>query len=89
MCRPQTVYNVATKLYPHQKRALTFLLDREQERPATRNGFSSLWELRLGIDDFAGQHVWTHKVTKSQVPERPVESKGAILADDVGDCFSC
>ncbi|KAF9502489.1 hypothetical protein BDN71DRAFT_1438114 [Pleurotus eryngii] len=73
--------DVATKLYPHQKKALTFLLDREHEKPAG-NEFASLW--RKEMDPMSGHLVWIHVVTKEQVYQEPKESKGSILADDMG-----
>lgn len=70
---------VATKLYPHQKRAVTFLLDRERERPIGTT-FSSLWQRRI----VSGMTSWVHLVTQKEVYEEPIDSKGAILADDMG-----
>lgn len=75
-----TASDVATKLYPHQKKALTFLLDREHEKPAGDN-FASLWKKEM--DPMSGHLVWVHVVTKEQVYQEPKESKGSILADDV------
>ncbi|KAF4605045.1 hypothetical protein EYR40_003828 [Pleurotus pulmonarius] len=73
--------DVATKLYPHQKKALTFLLDREHEKPAT-DTFASLWKPEVDTD--SGRLSWSHVVTKEQVFQEPKESKGSILADDMG-----
>ncbi|KDQ30973.1 hypothetical protein PLEOSDRAFT_1054121 [Pleurotus ostreatus PC15] len=73
--------DVATKLYPHQKKALTFLLDREHEKPAG-DKFASLWKKEM--DPMSGHLVWVHVVTKEQVYQEPKESKGSILADDMG-----
>ena len=67
---------IATRLYPHQKKALTFLLDREREIPVL-DSFSSLWQTRNGTS-------WFNVVTQKEVNEVPKEAKGAILADDVG-----
>ncbi|KZT30723.1 hypothetical protein NEOLEDRAFT_1052949 [Neolentinus lepideus HHB14362 ss-1] len=74
-------FEVATKLYPHQKKALTFLLEREQERPCP-DGKSSLWQERTS--PISGHKSWFHIVTQKEVFEKPFESKGAILADDMG-----
>lgn len=113
---------IKTKLFPHQRRALTFLLQREQDwsamKQARRYGFKemkrdlpkaereglvedkdkeveekakakdsarSLWE---GRPDGKGRiRVWRNKITgeetKSKKGDRPRESKGSILADDV------
>ena len=73
---------VATQLYPHQKKAITFLLEREQER-VSASGSSSLWQHRR--NPLSRQTTWFHVVTQNEVYELPRESKGAILADDV--CF--
>ncbi|KAI0068288.1 hypothetical protein BV25DRAFT_1793096 [Artomyces pyxidatus] len=73
---------VGTKLYPHQKRALTFLLEREREIPGPDGIPSSLWQART--NPLSGQTTWTHLVTQRDVSEQPVECKGAILADDMG-----
>ncbi|KAF8078787.1 SNF2 family DNA-dependent ATPase [Lyophyllum atratum] len=73
---------VATKLYPHQKKALTFLLERERERRGPDGKFSSLWQLRT--NPMSHQVSWFHIVTQKEVFEEPVETKGAILADDMG-----
>lgn len=71
---------VATTLYPHQKRALTFLLEREREiiRPS---GSSSLWQKKY--DPSSGRTSWFHVVTQKESFECPQEAKSAILADDV------
>ena len=74
---------VATQLYPHQKKAITFLLEREREKVSAGSGFSSLWQHRY--NPLSRQTTWFHIVTNNEVYEPPKESKGAILADDV--CF--
>ncbi|KAI0094363.1 SNF2 family N-terminal domain-containing protein [Irpex rosettiformis] len=71
---------VATKLYPHQKKALTFMLEREAELPIT--GGASLWQARF--NSIANEKSWYHVVTQREVFEEPRFSKGAILADDMG-----
>ncbi|KAF8973576.1 SNF2 family N-terminal domain-containing protein [Flammula alnicola] len=72
---------VATSLYPHQKKALTFLLEREREKIGT-DGFSSLWQKRFNPSSF--RTTWFHLVTQKEAYEAPQEAKGAILADDMG-----
>ena len=74
---------MATQLYPHQKKAITFLLEREQEKVSAGSGFSSLWQHRY--NPLSRQTTWFHIVTHNEVHDPPKESKGAILADDV--CF--
>jgi hypothetical protein len=75
--------DVATKLYPHQKKALTFLLERERESCA-EDGYSSLWQKRL--NPITRRTSWFHIVTQQEAFDQPQEAKGAILADDV--CLS-
>ncbi|KAK0464993.1 SNF2 family N-terminal domain-containing protein [Desarmillaria tabescens] len=72
---------VATQLYPHQKKALTFLMEREREIKTPEGVFSSMWLARKSM---SGHDTWTHIVTEKEVYEEPKESKGAILADDMG-----
>ena len=75
-----TGFEIAPKLYPHQKKALTFLLDREKEQEAS-DGFSSLWQKRC--HQLTGRTIWLNVITQKEVYEAPKEPKGAILADDV------
>ena len=72
---------IATTLYPHQKKALTFLLERERERPAYGGHYSSLWQERF--NPISGQRSWYHIVTQRETFTEPHEAKSAILADDV------
>ncbi|KAF9457347.1 SNF2 family N-terminal domain-containing protein [Collybia nuda] len=74
--------DVATKLYPHQKKALTFLLEREREKFGPDGKFSSLWQLRK--NPLSHQLTWFHVVTQKEVFQEPQEAKGSILADDMG-----
>ncbi|KAH8099375.1 SNF2 family N-terminal domain-containing protein [Cristinia sonorae] len=78
----QTPPEVATTLYPHQKKAVTFLLERERELCGRDGSYSSLWQERT--NPLSGQRMWTHIVTQREVYEPPDEAKGAILADDMG-----
>ncbi|KAI0830531.1 SNF2 family N-terminal domain-containing protein [Trametes gibbosa] len=73
---------VATTLYPHQRKALTFLLSREQEWDLVRNTKHSLWQERM--NPLSQLPSWLHIVTQIEVFEKPEEAKGAILADDMG-----
>ncbi|KAK2461626.1 hypothetical protein APHAL10511_006089 [Amanita phalloides] len=74
--------DIATKLYPHQKKALTFLLEREREIPGPDGLYSSLWQSRT--NPWSHQKSWFHAVSQKEVFEEPMEAKGAILADDMG-----
>ncbi|KAF9015548.1 SNF2 family N-terminal domain-containing protein [Cyathus striatus] len=73
---------IATNLYPHQKKALGFLLEREREKLGADGKYSSLWQLRR--NPLSHQVTWFHIVTQKEVYDEPRESKGAILADDMG-----
>jgi len=73
--------DVATQLYPHQKKALTFLLEREREKVGSDGNYSSLWQKRQ--HPLSRQISWFHIVTQKEIFEEPREAKGSILADDV------
>ncbi|PWN45645.1 hypothetical protein IE81DRAFT_285398 [Ceraceosorus guamensis] len=88
---------VTTDLFPHQKQALAFLLDREKERSfdvLERNGKSdgatnqeeepiSLWrpKRRPGSGKIVS---YTNVVTNGETSRPPEICRGAILADDMG-----
>lgn len=72
---------VGTNLYGHQKKALTFLLEREREASGPDGKSSSLWQGKL--NPLTGQISWVHLVTQREAETEPKEAKGAILADDV------
>ncbi|KAG6821357.1 hypothetical protein H0H93_014154 [Arthromyces matolae] len=78
----ESATEISTKLYPHQKKALTFLLDREREKPASGGQFSSLW--RSCSNPLSGRTSWIHLITEKEVFDEPRETKGSILADDMG-----
>ncbi|KAF9270038.1 hypothetical protein L218DRAFT_888354 [Marasmius fiardii PR-910] len=73
---------ICTPLYPHQKKALTFLLEREHEKADGDGIFPSLWDKQ--VNPLSRHTVWVHKVTGKEVYEEPKDAKGAILADDMG-----
>lgn len=73
--------SVGTKLYPHQKKALTFMLEREREISGPEGRVSSLWQYQ----DRAG--TWQHMITLKNVQTEPVEAKGSLLADDVSRSY--
>ena len=66
--------------YGHQKKVLTFLLERECEVPDPDGKFSSLWQK---LNPLTNQTSWFCLVTQHEAEAEPKESKGAILADDV------
>ncbi|THH09193.1 hypothetical protein EW145_g2187 [Phellinidium pouzarii] len=74
--------NIATKLYPHQKKAITFLLEREREIPGPGGKPSSLWQSRL--NPHSQMKYWFNVVTQKEIDTKPIECKGALLADDMG-----
>ena len=86
LCMDFSGSDVATKLYPHQKKALTFLLERERENLGPDGIFSSLWQMRQ--NPLSHKKSWFHIVTQKEVFEEPQEAKGAILADDVRCVFT-
>uniref|UniRef100_A0A0W0FGG1 Dna repair protein rad5 n=1 Tax=Moniliophthora roreri TaxID=221103 RepID=A0A0W0FGG1_MONRR len=71
---------IATPLYPHQKKALTFLLEREQEKRCGDGTICSLWQENR--NPFSPHKSWIHLVTEKEVFEQPSDGRGAILADD-------
>lgn len=82
---------VTTSLYPHQKQALAFLIDREKLLPLPaadapeENCYVALWQLQRGTESY-----WVNAVTGIAVPFSPLrptlppQCRGAILADDMG-----
>ncbi|BGO90936.1 hypothetical protein NBRC10512_002311 [Rhodotorula toruloides] len=82
---------VSTPLYPHQKQALSFLLDREklidvppQDRPGQEPTVVSLWK-RIS-DPYGRPTGWQNLVTDLHIAgaRPPPQARGAILADDMG-----
>ncbi|RPD57037.1 hypothetical protein L227DRAFT_578225 [Lentinus tigrinus ALCF2SS1-6] len=73
---------VATKLYPHQLKALTFLLAREQEVGGASRRKHSLWQEKM--NPLSHETSWVNIVTQAEEFSKPFEAKGAILADDMG-----
>ncbi|EJD03691.1 uncharacterized protein FOMMEDRAFT_19080 [Fomitiporia mediterranea MF3/22] len=74
--------DIATKLYPHQKKALTFLLEREREISGPGGRSSSLWQSRT--NNHFSSKSWVNLVTRKEVFTEPTDCKGALLADDMG-----
>ena len=71
---------IATTLYPHQKQALTFLLEceRDPNRPTNESDKFSFW--KQSKDKKKYQHIITH----NYLSKEPAGCRGAILADDMG-----
>ncbi|MCJ1358757.1 MAG: hypothetical protein MMC33_008757 [Icmadophila ericetorum] len=74
---PQTL---KTKLYKHQKQALTFMLNREQGWALTGH-HKDLW--REETDTF-GKIVYTNAITGQKQVKKPREFRGGLLADNPG-----
>ena len=81
---------ISTKLYPHQKQALSFLLDREtlSDIPKTsatdEQPVVSLWQRR--VDPYNRPIGWVNLVTDLTISGAapPPRARGSILADDMG-----
>ncbi|BGP24045.1 DNA repair protein rad5 [Rhodotorula toruloides] len=82
---------VSTPLYPHQKQALSFLLDREKltdvperDPPGQEPTVVSLWK-RIS-DPYGRPTGWQNLVTDLHIAgaRPPPQARGAILADDMG-----
>ncbi|KAF8578440.1 hypothetical protein K439DRAFT_1528852 [Ramaria rubella] len=96
----EPTYDIQTTLYPHQKKALTFLLEREGEvsGPARDPGATapqplpSRWgeggsssSLWQVRKDPSGRIMsWMHAVTNREIYSEPRECRAALLADDMG-----
>lgn len=82
---------IAAKLFPHQKQALTFLLERERERrfeellerdaSSSTPDHISLWSV---VQQGGRIQRYQNIVTQTMIDRRPVVCRGAILADDMG-----
>ncbi|TPX31376.1 hypothetical protein SmJEL517_g05298 [Synchytrium microbalum] len=65
---------LTSKLYPHQKQALRFMMDHELNEKYT----NALWKQR------ANSEIWDHKITNENRNTPPRAMMGGILADDMG-----
>lgn len=85
---------ITTKLYPHQKQALSFLLDRERtvdsasvsvDESTPAEELNGLWRARR---DYKNRIIgWTNAVVtdfRIDGANAPPQTRGAILADDMG-----
>ena len=73
---------ICSTLYPHQKQALTFLLERECEptRPHNQADKFSFWKTKF---DYDGRRKYQHIITHTYADTEPEGCRGALLADDV------
>lgn len=74
--------HIKTELYPHQKQALYFMWNREQEYTGEAAEKSDpLWKPRYRDN---GRKKFVHVITGEEVEEKPRSCRGGILADEMG-----
>ena len=74
--------HIKTGLYPHQKQALYFMWNREQDRTGEDADSSDpLWKARYRDN---GRKKYIHVITGMEVEEKPKSCRGGILADEMG-----
>jgi hypothetical protein len=74
---------IKTELYPHQKQALYFMVDHEQEHSVEDydKRKDSLWKPRFRDN---GRKSYVHVITGEETENKPRPSLGGILADEMG-----
>ena len=74
---------ITTKLLPHQKQGLHFMINKEKDRVFGENEEenSSLWREKYRPD---GQKIYYEVITGKEEREKPPEVLGGILADMMG-----
>lgn len=72
---------IRTKLYKHQKQALYFLWDKEQDHQNEDNRKDSLWQTKFRG---TGKKYYLHVITGEEVSSKPPTCRGGILADEMG-----
>lgn len=74
---------IVTKLLPHQKQGLHFMMDKERDRifSQTEEGNSSLWRMKIRPN---GQVIYYDVITGKEERSKPPEVLGGILADMMG-----
>ncbi|PSN71344.1 SNF2 family helicase/ATPase-like protein [Corynespora cassiicola Philippines] len=74
---------IKTPLYPHQKRALQFMWDKEQDWSGEEAGNRKdlLWQLKFRND---GRKYYEHVITGDEADVKPPRARGGILADEMG-----
>ncbi|KAF1912881.1 SNF2 family N-terminal domain-containing protein [Ampelomyces quisqualis] len=75
--------HIKTELYPHQKQALYFMWDKEQDHSAAEHDHrkDSLWKPKYRDN---GQKYYIHVITGEEVAVKPKVCRGGILADEMG-----
>lgn len=75
--------HIKTKLYPHQKQALYFMVDKEQQHIGAEfdDRKDSLWKPKFRDN---GRKSYVHVITGQEQAEKPRSNLGGILADEMG-----
>jgi SNF2 family DNA or RNA helicase len=74
--------HIKTELYPHQKQALYFMWNREQDHDDEEAGRSdALWKAQYREN---GRKSYVHVITGENVEAKPKSCRGGILADEMG-----
>lgn len=76
--------HIKTGLYPHQKQALYFMWDKEQDHSATEHDDrkDSLWKPQRR--DNGRLKSYMHVITGEEAAVKPKSCRGGILADEMG-----
>ena len=74
---------VVTEMLSHQKQALFFLKNREQDRNIAKEGSEPfhLWKVQYHKN---GNKVWYNVITGTETDKKPPTMRGGILADTMG-----
>ena len=75
--------HIKTGLYPHQKQALYFMVDKEQDHTSSEfdERKDSLWKPHYRDN---GRKSYIHVITGEEKQAKPKSSLGGILADEMG-----
>lgn len=75
--------HIKTELYPHQKQALHFMWDKEQDHSAAEHDErkDSLWKPKYRDN---GRKSYMHVITGEEAELKPKACRGGILADEMG-----
>lgn len=75
--------HIKTELYPHQKQALYFMVDKEQDDSSAVHDDrrDSLWKPQYRHN---GRKSYIHVITGEETAEKPRSNFGGILADEMG-----
>ncbi|KAF2846659.1 SNF2 family helicase/ATPase-like protein [Plenodomus tracheiphilus IPT5] len=76
-------HHINTELYPHQKQALYFMVDKEQDHSGAEHDDrkDSLWKPHYRDN---GRKSYLHVITGEEMTEKPKSNFGGILADEMG-----